>query len=299
MTPAPFTLTTLGTAGGPMQNPDRAQPAFLLMNGTRPVLIDCGDGAMRQLKRAGIEFRDVAEIFLTHHHFDHIGGLFACLGVNMMTMRRDPLTIHGPAGTAQILDGLFAGCDVPQAIGFGVAGQVMPHPRDFVKVREIQPGEVLTTGGMQVTACENTHYRAEAKFGQQGPISLSYRFDMPDRSVVLTGDTGECHALEELARGADLLISEMADLDLTMQRVRERNALMPDAQIDKIREHLASHHLSPEQVGDLAARAAVAQVVAVHFAPGVAAPETAPSYAARIAARFNGRVEIASDLSVY
>lgn len=299
MTPTPFTLTTLGTAGGPMQNPDRAQPAFLLMNGTKPVLIDCGDGAMRQLKQAGIEFRDVAEIFLTHHHFDHIGGLFACIGINMMTMRRDPLVIYGPAGTAQILDGLFAGCDVPNAIGFGVAGQVMPHPREFVQVREIQPGEVLTTGGMRVTACENTHYRAEAEFGKEGPISLSYRFDLPDRSVVLTGDTGECRALEELARGADLLISEIADLDLTMQRVRARNAHMPESQIDKIREHLASHHLTPEQVGDLAARAGVAQVVAVHFAPGVATPETAPSYAARISARFEGRVEIASDLSAY
>jgi len=292
-------LTTLGTAGGPVQNPDRAQPAFLLMNGARPVLIDCGEGAMRQLARAGVQFRDVGEIFLTHHHFDHIGSLFACLGVNMMTMRRDPLTIYGPPGTARIVEGLFAACDVPQAIGFGIAGQTMPHPRDFVRVVEVRPGDRLTLGEMGVTACENTHYRTEEAFGTEGPVSLSYRFDLPGRSLVVTGDTGECRALQGLARGADLLIGEMMDLDLTMSRVRAANPTMPAAGIDRIRQHLSQHHLSPEELGDLAARAGVGQVVAVHFPPGVATPASAPDYAARIAARFGGDVRIGADLETY
>lgn len=292
-------LTTLGTAGGPVQNPDRAQPAFLLMNGARPVLIDCGEGAMRQLARAGVQFRDVGEIFLTHHHFDHIGSLFACLGVNMMTMRRDPLVIHGPPGTARIVEGLLAACDVPQAIGFGIAGQTMPHPREFVRVVEIRPGDRLTLGEMVVTACENTHYRAEAQFGTEGPVSLSYRFDLPGRSLVVTGDTGECRALQGLAQGADLLIVEMMDLDLTLSRVRASNPAMPAAGIDRIRQHLSQHHLSPEELGDLAARAGVGQVVAVHFPPGVATPASAPDYAARIAARFGGGVRIGVDLETY
>lgn len=295
----PGSLTLLGTAGGPMQNPDRSQPAFLLMNGARPVLIDCGEGAMRQLVRAGVEFRAVAEIFLTHHHFDHIGSLFACLGVNMMTMRRDPLVIHGPPGTARILDGLFAACDVPQAIGFGVPGQSMPHPREFVRVVEVRPGDRLTLDEMVVTACENTHYRGEEAFGSEGPVSLSYRFDLPGRGIVVTGDTGECRALEALAQGADLMIGEMMDLDFTMARVRARNRDVPEAQIDRIRQHLSQHHLSPEQLGDLARRAGVGQVVAVHFPPGVATPQTAPAYADRIAARFGGPVSIGGDLDSY
>lgn len=282
-----------------MQNPDRAQPAFLLMNDDRPVLIDCGEGAMRQLVRVGIEFRAVHEIFLTHHHFDHIGSLFTCLGVNMMTMRRDPLLIYGPVGTQRIVDGLLAACDVPQEIGFGVPGQVLPHPRDFVRVVEVHPGDRLTLGDMVVTACENTHYRTEDLLGTEGPVSLSFRFDLPSRSVVLTGDTGVCRALETLAQGADLLIGEMMDLEITMQRVRARNPDVPDAQINRIREHLSHHHLSPEQLGDLAARSGVRQVVAVHFPPAIATPQTAPAYAARISARFAGIVAIGTDLACY
>ncbi|WP_238366140.1 MBL fold metallo-hydrolase [Mesobacterium pallidum] len=290
---------TLGTAGGPMQNPDRAQPAHVVMHGTRPILVDCGEGAMGQLKRAGIEFRDVREIFLTHHHFDHIGSLFACLGLNMMTQRRDALAIYGPPGTAAILNGLFAACDVPAEIGFGVPGQRLPHPRDFVEVHEITPGYVVEIEGLRITCCENTHYRAEAEIGQPGYLSLSLRFDALGRSIVFTGDTGPCAGLEAFAKGADLLVGEMMDVDLTMSRVRAANPAMPEARVEMIRTHLAGHHLSPEQLGALAQTAGASRVVAVHFAPGFITPDTAGGYAARVASTFDGEVHLASDLAVY
>ncbi|MFK8081924.1 MAG: MBL fold metallo-hydrolase [Granulosicoccus sp.] len=151
---SPSSVITLGTAGGPMQNPQRAQPAHAIMHGDVPILVDCGEGAMGQLKRAGIEFRDVHHIFLTHHHFDHIGSLFACLGLNMMTQRKLPLTIYGPPGTQSIVDGLCAACDVPNAIGFGVPGQQLPHPRDYLQVTEIRPGDVSHIDELKVTRCE-------------------------------------------------------------------------------------------------------------------------------------------------
>lgn len=297
--PAPYSFTILGTGGGPMLNPLGWQPAHLVMNGESPVLVDCGEGAMGQLRRAGIDFRAVDQIFLTHHHFDHIGSLFACLGLNMMVQRKTPLTIYGPPGTRAVVDGLIAACDVPQAIGFGVKGQTLPHPRDFVEVVELTGGARVELGEMVVTACENTHYRPESELGTPGPVSLSLRFDLPGRGIVFTGDTGPCAAVEELAQGVDLLVSEMMDLDMTMGRVRAANPQMPEEAIAKIRAHLSGHHLSPEDVGDLAARVGAAHVVATHFALGCATPETAGDYAARIAARFGGRVSIGRDLGSY
>lgn len=299
MAPAPSSFTTLGTAGGPMLHPQRAQPAHLLMHGQRPILIDCGEGAFNQLKRVGIEYRDVHEIFLTHHHFDHIGSLFACLGLNMMTMRRTPLTIYGPPGTQQIVEGLIAACAVPEAIGFGVPGQTLPKVRDFVTVREIMSGEVISIEGLTVSFCENTHYRPEAEAGQPGYLSLSYRFDLADRSVCFTGDTGPCRAIEMLAKGVDLLVGEMMDADLTMANIRRANPAMPEEAIQRIGSHIADHHLSPEQLGDMATAVGASQVVATHLPPGLATAETAPNYLARIAARFSGRVAIASDLAQY
>ena len=296
---SPSSVITLGTAGGPMQNPQRSQPAHVLMNGDRPILIDCGEGAMGQLKRAGIEYRDVHHIFLTHHHFDHIGSLYACLGLNMMTQRREPLRIYGPAGTQAIVDGLCAACDVPNAIGFGVPGQQLPHPRDFVEVTEIAPGDEIAIDGLKMTCCENTHYRTEDQFGEQGYHSLSLRFDLNDRTVVFTGDTGPCDALVTLSQGADLIVGEMMDLDITMGRIRAMNQGMPEERLDMIKNHLSKHHINAEDLAQLAKTANAKEVVAVHFPPGIATPDTAQGYIDRVTAIFDGKFSIGQDLEAY
>ncbi|KQI68970.1 hydrolase [Loktanella sp. 3ANDIMAR09] len=269
------------------------------MHGTQPILIDCGEAAMGQLKRAGIEFRDVHHIFLTHHHFDHIGSLFACLGLNMMTQRRQPLTIYGPPGTRSIVEGLCAACDVPNAIGFGIPGQQLPHPRDFTQVREITPADAVTLDDLTVTCCENTHYRTEDAFGQDGHLSLSLRFTRPERSVVFTGDTGPCRALETLAQGADLIVGEMMDLDVTMKRIRAMNEGMPEDRIQMIRDHLSKHHINAADLGQLAATAGARAVVAVLFPPGIATPDTAQVYVDRVGKVFAGTFSIGQDLAVH
>lgn len=296
---APDTVITLGTAGGPMPNPMRAQPAHVMMVGDTPVLIDCGEGAMGQLKRAGIEFRNVHHLFLTHHHFDHIGSLFACLGLNMMVQRKQPLTIYGPAGTKAIIDRLCDACDVPAEIGYGVPGQSLPHPRDFTEFVELAPGDTVQIGGATVRCCENTHYRGEAEFGTPGHISLSLRIDTGTRSVVFTGDTGPCTALETLAAGADLMVSEMMDIQMTMGRVRAMNPNMPEAQMAKIESHMRGHHIGPEEVAGIAQRAGVKEVVSVHFPPGIAVPDTAQGYVDRVKAGFKGSFHIGQDLAAY
>lgn len=295
----PSSVITLGTAGGPVQNPNRSQPSFVLMNGELPILIDCGEGAMGQLRRADIEYRDVHHIFLTHHHFDHIGSLFACLGLNMMTQRRVPLNIYGPPGTQSIVDGLVAACNVPNEIGFGVPGQRLPHPRDFVAVTEITPGHEIVIEDLKVTCCENTHYRSEDQFGAEGYLSLSLRFDLPDRVVVFTGDTGPCKGLESFAKGADLIIGEMMDLDITMGRIRHMNPQMPEEKLHQIKSHLAQHHINSEDLAALAVAAEAKEVVATHFPPGIADENTANGYFERVKKIYNGKFSIGKDLAVY
>lgn len=297
--PNPSSVITLGTAGGPVQNPNRSQPSFVLMNGDAPILIDCGEGAMGQLRRAGIEFRNVHHIFLTHHHFDHIGSLFACLGLNMMTQRRQPLNIYGPPGTQKIVDGLVAACDVPNDIGFGVPGQKLPHPRDFVQVTEITPGDEITLDGLKMSCCENTHYRTEDKFGEDGYLSLSLRFDLADRVVVFTGDTGPCKGLETLAKGADLIVGEMMDLGITMKKIRGMNPNMPEEKILQIQSHLSLHHINAEDLAAIAVASEAKEVVAVHFPPGIADGDTVDGYVERVKALYDGDFSIGEDLGVY
>ena len=290
---------TLGTAGGPTPKPHRMPPAHAVAYDGGTILVDCGEGAFQQLRRAGFDPKQVHELFITHHHFDHIGSLFACLGLNMMMHRDKPMNIYGPPGTSEILEHLIAACDIPQATGYGVPGQTLPHPRDFIVSRDIQPGDVFDIDGTRISCCENTHYRSEDQFGNKGPVSLSYRFDMPDRSMVFTGDTGPCRALEDLAKGADLLVGELIDADIVINHLRARNPDMSDKALQQMSQHFTEHHLTPEDLGELASRAGVKQLVAVHIPFHTKSAGEDAKYVKRISAKFSGSVTISEDLAEY
>ena len=298
--PMPATkFITLGTAGGPTPKPHRMPPAHAIVYDGGTILVDCGEGAFQQLRRAGIDFKRVRELFITHHHFDHIGSLFACLGLNMMVQRDEPMNIYGPPGTSKILGHLIAACDIPQSTGFSVPGQILPHPRDFIVSRDISPGDIVNINDIRITACENTHYRAEDQFGQKGPVSLSYRFDAPDRSMVFTGDTGPCQVLEDLAKGADLLVGELIDADTIVNHIRLENPDISDQALQKMRQHFTEHHLTPEELGELASRAGVKQLVAAHIPFITKSPDEDAKYVSRISAKFAGTIMISEDLAEY
>ncbi len=67
-------ITLLGT-GGPKPDPNRQGFGVLLNIGRDYILFDAGRGVSTQLVRAGIALEIVNSIFITHHHFDHIGNL--------------------------------------------------------------------------------------------------------------------------------------------------------------------------------------------------------------------------------
>src|SRR3546814_19231575 len=67
-------------------------------------------------------------------------------------------------------------------------------------------GLVYSDGRVKVFAAENTHYQT---FNAGRDKSFSYRFETPGRVIVFSGDTGPSEALTELARGADILVSEV------------------------------------------------------------------------------------------
>lgn len=293
------TFITLGTAGGPVPKVRRAQPSHAISRGGRCFLIDCGDGAIGQLMRAGTDYRTLDDVFISHHHMDHIAGLYALIGASMMMMRRTPLRIRGPKGTEQIVALLVSACMVTWDIGLGLPGKNYPHPNDFLDVQDVAPGDSFEALDVKISCCENTHYRTEDEFGTDGAVSLSWRFDAPDRSIVFTGDTGPCTTLERFAQGADLLVGELMDVEGTMAMVRKKNPGMPPENLDMMARHMAEHHLTADQLGRLATVIGAHHVVAVHIPLDTITPATAPEYKAQIAQSFSGAISIAEDLETF
>jgi ribonuclease BN (tRNA processing enzyme) len=285
----------LGTASGPNSEAARAQPANALVVGSQAYLIDAGDGAVAQLAKAGLRLPAVRAVFLSHLHFDHTGGMLAVLGLRMQLEVRGRLRVFGPPGTKTLIDGLLAASAPAMRAGYGIPGQ--PWTAD-VEVVELRDGTTITLDAFKVTAAVNSHFsRPDGDASEPEGTSLSYRFDLPDRSIVYTGDTGPSQKVLALSRDADLLISEMLDADAVLATMRPGGAAVTPAPAPTGFEwHLRAHHMTPSQVGDLAGGAKVKRLVITHFAPNVTSPQQEQRYRDAIKARFAGEVAIAHDL---
>jgi ribonuclease BN (tRNA processing enzyme) len=126
-------------------------------------------------------------------------------------------------------------------------------------------------------------------------LSVALRFETPSRTIVFTGDTGPSRRVEALAKGADLLVSEVIDLDRIARQWRE-NSDADTAYVESLIAHLAEDHLAPEEVGKLAARAGVKAVVLTHLVPGWDEETDPEVYARGVRNHFRGPVHVANDL---
>ncbi len=258
-------FTTLGTMGGPVANPQRSQPAHLLHNNKQAILIDAGDGTVAQLTKAGVSLAAIHTLIISHVHIDHTGGLFAVLGTRFQEPIAGELTIYGPPGTQQMIDGINAGL---QPLARTMSAQVPTEAPNALpcNVIEITDGSLFTIGSTRITAASNTHY--SFKPGSKNAFlyqSLSYRFDMPDRSIVYTGDTGPSPNVERLAQHADLLVSEVIDPQAGMNKATKSRSI-PFYVKPILMNHLKHQHLTAEAVGSLAQCANVKALVLIHNA---------------------------------
>jgi ribonuclease BN (tRNA processing enzyme) len=298
-TPPADQFITLGTHGGPVSDRNRSQPANALVVGRAVYLVDAGDGAVQQLARAGISLAAVRAVFISHIHIDHTGGLFAVLGLRHQMGGGGKITVYGPRGIKAMVDGLLAAI-VPEAeSAYGVPGEDYVPPQSLVDVVELRDGASVKFDGFTLRAVENTHYSfvkgsdLDKRFG-----SLSFRFDLPDRSIVYTGDTGPSDAVTKLAQGADLLVSELIDPKFVETFVVAGSPAQ-QKRAREMRTHLTDHHITPDQVGQMAASAKVRRVVITHLVAGRDPNVDTAPYVAGVRKWFDGPVEIATDLNRY
>jgi ribonuclease BN (tRNA processing enzyme) len=212
-------LTVLGCSGSA---PGPASPAssYLVEHDGYSLLLDLGNGSFGSLVAlAGPAAVDA--VFLSHLHADH------CLdAVPFMVWHRysgqssrTPVPLYAPVGADRRL-----------ALAYGDDGDTIEDVFDAIP---IGPGE-WALGPFQVRTARTAH-----------PVEChAVRLTVAGRSLVYTGDTAPSAAVEELARGADLLLAEAAHPDVP--------GLPPGL------------HLTGREAGELAAAAGVGRLLVTH-----------------------------------
>jgi ribonuclease BN (tRNA processing enzyme) len=309
-------LVLLGTAGAPMPVAGRGGISSALVVDGRVFVVDCGRGSPSAFVDAGLDFTRLEAIFITHLHADHTGDLTGTLlypwGVRCGTNGPlAPIRVHGPSrprtlptgdasfhrettihpelpapGTADLVETILAG----NAYHLNVMplDAHMPDAGALVRAIDIQvpsmtesvaqgPVPVIDDRGVRVTAVPVTHGRAVP--------ALAYRFDTPDGSVVFSGDTTVNEDLISLAHGADILVHCVADLAYL-----ERHCVT-GAELAR----MAALHTDVTEVGGVAERAGVDELILTHYLPAEPDAITDTKWAQRAGEGFSGTTTAGHD----
>ncbi|MFQ5421370.1 MAG: MBL fold metallo-hydrolase, partial [Anaerolineae bacterium] len=184
-------VTLLGT-GGPRPDPNRQGSAVAVQIGNEIALFDAGRGVSMQLVRAGIQPQQINPIFITHHHFDHIGNLGDLILTAWNNGRSNPLSIIGPRGTSAIVDALLNAvyrADIEFRLAEAALSEAkLVDVRQMVQVRDVEPGVVFDNGRYRVHADYVMHGHGLGLTQDTWPC-FGYRIEAAGKIVAISGDT--------------------------------------------------------------------------------------------------------------
>jgi ribonuclease BN (tRNA processing enzyme) len=202
---SPVTQVVMLGTGNPNADPDRSGPAVAVIVNGHSYLVDCGPGIVRRAAAAsrqgvpGLEMPKLRMLFLTHLHSDHTLGLPDLIFTPWVLGRTDHLTVYGPRGTGDMTKNILAAWK--KDIEVRTEGSQHGNQTGYlVDVHEIEPGVVYKDENVTVTAFLVKHGSWDQSFG--------YRFDTPDRSIVISGDTAPADAVIKACNGCDVLLHE-------------------------------------------------------------------------------------------
>ena len=288
--PTPRTQVVMLGTGNPPADPDRSGPATAIVVDGTPYLVDFGAGVVRRAKSAavdkgiaGLEPVNLRVAFVTHLHSDHTVGYPDLILTPWVIGRRVPLEVYGPTGitamTEHILTAYQADFEtrMKDRALYTVGAFREGHA---VNAHEVKPGVVYKDANVTVTAFATKHAME----------SYGYRFDTPDRSIVISGDTNPTQATIDACRGCDILIHEVLTHDWLSRR-------------QDFHAYAAAHHTTTTQLTELATKAKPGLLVLYHASLSIRpAVDNQRSTAATLLsemAKYPGRVVVARDLDVY
>jgi ribonuclease Z len=141
-----------------------------------------------------------------------------------------------------------------------------------VDAHEIGPGIVYKDSNVTVTAFATKHAME----------SYGYRFDTPDRSIVISGDTNPTQATIDACRGCDVLIHEA--------HTPAWLATRPEA----FQRFSAKYHTTTPELAELASRAQPRLLILYHYSS--LSPEELMS---DMLGRYSGHFVVGRDLNIY
>jgi ribonuclease Z len=256
-------VTMCGTSG-PLPVRDRAKACVAIQAGGSLYMVDVGPESTENMMAWRMPMATAKAVFLSHLHSDHIGEVGEFNMQSWVAGRPAPLVLVGPPGTDKVAAGfnMAYGPDhgfrnahhehgtvkLPISAGL-LKAQVVPVPASGTAA-------VWSQDGLTVTAIVVHHNPVTPAYG--------YRFDYKGRSVVVSGDTIKWPPLAAASKGADVLIHEAQNSDMTKQ-LSQALQMMGNPRMSSIMADTLSYHTTPVEAAEIARMAGVKRLVLYHI----------------------------------
>ncbi|MFC2103431.1 MBL fold metallo-hydrolase [Bacteroidota bacterium] len=177
---------------------------ILIKAGDASFVVDPGDGILRDLNREmGIKkILNISNIFVTHGHHDHIGGVWTLLTYLRVMKKKSPLTIHYPKGCIEI-ESIYHAFErvYLDSIPYNIKLKQINSIKSFSRKKVIiQPFPVI--------------HKEYLNDGTKRQVpSLGFKFTFGGMKICYGGDTSYCEELVKHAKNSDLAIIEAGHED--------------------------------------------------------------------------------------
>jgi len=199
------------------------------------ILVDVGDGTLRDLLELDYKFEQLKAIAITHGHFDHVGGLWTLLGFLRMIGRTSDLVLIAPrfcSVVKNLVEGFMA-----------VYGDTVPFR---VILQELSDEQRIIIGAIEVQAFSVIHRGSTKVYGVGKRVpAVGYSIGYDKQRIVISGDTGMCQSLKNFVKGADLAILEATAKEKTAKNFEVHLSLEEAREIGKTAEKFILIHQWP------------------------------------------------------
>jgi len=170
-------------------------------------IVDPGDGILRDLNNE-LKVNDIlniSDVFVTHGHHDHVGGVWSLLTYLRVMGKQTPLIIHYPKGCIEIVHIYNA---FKKVYGSSITYELI--------LKEIKSDKPFTSKKVFVKPFPVIHkeYLSDKITTRQVP-ALGFKFTFNEMKICYGGDTAYCDDLVKHAKGSDLAILEAGHDDDT------------------------------------------------------------------------------------
>jgi len=225
-------ITFLGTAQA-IPTITRNHSSIFLKYKNENILIDCGEGTQRQLRKAKINPCKITRILITHWHGDHVLGLPGLFQSLVLNNYNKTMQIYGPKGTKKFIKE-FVSIFIPvlkfKAEVHEVGGKFLETPDFEIIARQLDHGGVPANGYEFVEKDKLRIHKDKLKKLKLKPEDRSrltqltkgkdikidnktikskdLTYLQPGRKISFIFDTKICPNAKKLAKDADLAIIE-------------------------------------------------------------------------------------------